>query len=332
MLECVSHARIVSLRAARPSRHDMSLSRRGASVAFLAMVFALCVDNLPLERLVAAEHSFFSGDTTSFDAISPEDPVDVAIVLGYSLKDSVPTLPLEARVHLGVRLFCSGRAKNILFSGAEGKDAGAFVTEAYAMASFARTLLAMNHSLDSRRGGLCAPPSEEYPRRIALHAADHTPVRDRRGQPLRVRVLSGGGVFEEESQPFDWVLEESSTSTRENAVFSLEECRRRGWRRVAVVTNRFHQGRAQRTFRTAAREAAVRNSESKENEIEIFTARMPPELELTTQFPPPGWGFTVRGKELWRAQWNVVRESAAIALYLARGWIHVESRRIRRVF
>jgi hypothetical protein len=58
-----------------------------------------------------------------------------------------------------------------------------------------------------------------------------------------------------------------------------------------------------------------------EDGFQIFTARMPAELELTTQFPPPGWGFIARSRELWRAQWNVVREVAAIALYFARGWI-----------
>ena len=306
----------------------MSLLRRGAWVAVVASVVALCVDTLPLEHLVSAEHLFLSGDTASFDAISPEDPVDVAVVLGYSLQDGVPTLPLVARVHLGVRLFCSGRARNILFSGAEGQDAGAFGTEAHAMARFAVTLLSMNHSLDSGRGARCAPPLEEYPRRVALHAVDITPVRDRRGQPLRVRELSGGAVFDSDlgtvaREDFDWVLEESSTSTRENAVFSLEECHRRGWRRVAVVTNRFHQWRAERTFRTAAREAAARAAEARTvvEGFQIFTAHMPAELELTTQFPPPGWGFIARSRELWRAQWNVVREVAAIALYFARGWI-----------
>ena len=58
-----------------------------------------------------------------------------------------------------------------------------------------------------------------------------------------------------------------------------------------------------------------------EDGFQIFTAHMPAELELTTQFPPPGWGFIARSRELWRAQWNVVREVAAIALYFARGWI-----------
>ena len=172
----------------------MSLLRRGAWVAVVGAAVALVVDTLPLEHLVAAEHGMLAGDTASFDLeISPEDPVDVAVVLGYSLQDGVPTLPLVARVHLGVRLFCSGRARNLLFSGAEGQDAGAFGTEAHAMARFAVTLLSMNHSLDSGRGARCAPPLEEYPRRAALHAVDITPVRDRRGRLRRgTRDRRGG--------------------------------------------------------------------------------------------------------------------------------------------
>ena len=294
----------------------MSLLRRGVWVAIVAAVVALCVDTLPIEHLVSAEHSVLAG---SFDEVSPTEPVDVAVVLGYSLRDGLPTLPLVARVPLGVRMFCSGRARNVLFSGAEGQDAGAFGSEAHAMARFAVTLLSMNHSSER-----CAPPLEEHPRRVALHAVNITPVRDQREQHLRVRELSSGGLgSQDRSADFDWVLEESSTSTRENAVFSLEECERRGWRRVAVVTNRFHQWRAERTFRTAAREAAGRAAQAgtKAGGFQIFTARMPLELELTTQFPPPGWGVFARSKELWRAQWNVIREVAAIALYLARGWI-----------
>ena len=303
----------------------MSLLRRGAWVAVIATVISLCVDNLPLEHHVAAEHSVFAtGNPKSFDEI----PADVAVVLGYSLDDGVPTLPLVARVHLGVRLFCSGRAKNILFSGAEGADAGVLVTEANAMESFARTLLQLNHSLDFGKSGRCAPPLDEHPRRVALFSRNQ-PVKDRRGQSLRVRELSGGGYFDEEREDradvFEWLLEESSTSTRENAVFSLEECRRRGWRRVAVVTNRFHQWRAERTFRVAAREAEAREeggeSYGESDTFKIFTAEMPLELERTTQFPPPGWGALVRGKELLRAQWNTVRETAAIALYFVREWI-----------
>lgn len=146
-------------------------------------------------------------------------------------------------------------------------------------------------------------------------------MTDRLGGSLRVREMSGGGYIDTEvvetggsptvAPRFHWVLEESSTSTRENALFTLEECRRRGWSRVAVVTNRFHQFRAERVFRKAAKALG----------LEVVTARMPLKLEMTTQFPPPGWGALARVRELWRGQFNVLREMAAIALYAVQGWI-----------
>ena len=57
--------------------------------------------------------------------------------------------------------------------------------------------------------------------------------------------------------------------------------------RVAVVTNRFHQFRAERVFRKAAKALG----------LEVVTARMPLKLEMTTQFPPPGWGALARVRE-----------------------------------
>lgn len=304
----------------------MSLPHRGAWVAIIATVVALCVDTLPVEHLVASQHSLFAAGDVNANAFH-EIPADVAVVLGYSLDHGVPTRPLEARVRLGVRLFCSGRARNILFSGAEGENAGVLLTEAFAMASLAKTLLLMNHSLgdfDGKRGR-CAPPLEKHPRRVAPHELGRRAVKDNRGHPVRVRELSvHDGSLETQTVQregkFVWVLEESSTSTRENAVFSLQECRRRGWRKVLVVTNRFHQSRAVRAFRNAAREAAARDAESA-GEFEIGAAEMPLALERAAQFPPPGSGFRTRGKELCRAQWNVLRETAACALYWYRGWI-----------
>ena len=117
-----------------------------------------------------------------------------------------------------------------------------------------------------------------------------------------MREMSGGGYIDTEvvetggsptvAPRFHWVLEESSTSTRENALFTLEECRRRGWSRVAVVTNRFHQFRAERVFRKAAKALG----------LEVVTARMPLKLEMTTQFPPPG--CATRGSGSCGGQFN----------------------------
>ena len=338
-------------------------SRRAALVALAAVLTHVTVNYVPLEYVVAAQQSAFATGTR----LSPEDAVDAAVVLGYSVEAGTPTLPLVARVHLGVRLFCSGAARNMVFSGcalpsaparpappnrlpepsvssplppredayeipsspsvrsAAGEDAGAFITEANAMRKLAESLIQTNHSLAA--AGPCARVGIPLgqPRRVALHAAGASPgvaaMTDRLGGSLRVREMSGGGYVDTEvvetggsptvAPRFHWVLEESSTSTRENALFTLEECRRRGWSRVAVVTNRFHQFRAERVFRRAAEATG----------LEVVTARMPLKLEMTTQFPPPGWGALARVRELWRGQFNVLREVAAIALYAVRRWI-----------
>ena len=345
---------------------DMGLvgSRRAALFALMAVLAHVTINYVPLEYVVAAQQSAFATGTR----LSPEEAVDAAVVLGYSVEAGTPTLPLVARVHLGVRLFCAGAARNIVFSGcalhpapaptappkrlperachlspvppgrrshgihhspsvrsAAGEDAGAFITEANAMRKLAESLIQANHSLAAV--GPCARVGIPLgqPRRVALHAAGASPgvaaMTDRLGGSLRVREMSGGGYIDTEvvetggsptvAPRFHWVLEESSTSTRENALFTLEECRRRGWSRVAVVTNRFHQFRAERVFRKAVKALG----------LEVVTARMPLKLEMTTQFPPPGWGALARVRELWRGQFNVLREMAAIALYAVQGWI-----------
>lgn len=155
---------------------------------------------------------------------------------------------------------------------------------------------------------------------VPASASPHPRVlTDRRGSPLRVREVAGRG---EKDDAFTWVLEESSTSTRENALFSLEACARRGWRDVVVVTNRFHQFRSARVFRAAAAEMVARAEAEDEPPVtRVRVAHMPPELELRTQFPPVGSGAAVRARELWRAQWNILRELGAVALYAWRGWL-----------
>jgi len=231
---------------------------------------------------------------------------DVAVVLGYALEPSgVPTRPLRARVELGVRLFCSGVAKNIIFSGAAGEDSAVRATEADAMRTLAVALMADKTSFvdaakkaseDSRwtasasstlhgqsaaaaggsgvRSQWRCPVTIPNPRPIVGTAC--TQRADKTGASLRVREMPGtftrvrgdgdddrgrnedgghaGGeatvnFIKEEKyveegvegpgvEPglaFHWVLEESSTSSRENAMFSLEECIRRGWSDVLVV-------------------------------------------------------------------------------------------------
>ena len=87
----------------------------------------------------------------------------------------------------------------------------------------------------------------------------------------------------------------------------------RGWRRVAVVTNRFHQFRSGRVFAKAAEQRHPGYFEV------VAVADVPLEVEDGVM-PPPG-AFKARLGELVRAEWNMVRELAAIVLYRHRGWI-----------
>ena len=312
---------------ARPALEPVALGALWVGLAACACHW------LPVERAISAQEELFatgvmdlrneaSRDVGALEASSAANasefgPVDAAIVLGYSLQDGgVPTLPLVARVHLGVQLFCSGRARNLIFSGAAGKDASPLMTEADAMAKLAVTLIETGWTTGPcRRRGLPLGA----PRRVGLSAVDRSPdaTRDRYGDPLRSRELSGGGWVDTEDDTatvaprFKWVLEESSTSTRENAMFSREICRARGWRTAAVVTNRFHQYRAGATFETLAKDFDVR----------VAVAKMPEDLETSTQYPPREYGLVRRASALLRGQWNVLRECAAIALYFVRGWL-----------
>lgn len=49
----------------------------------------------------------------------------------------------------------------------------------------------------------------------------------------------------------DLILEEHSTSTRENAEYAARICRERGWKRVVVVSDPYHLLRASREFERA---------------------------------------------------------------------------------
>lgn len=114
-------------------------------------------------------------------------------------------------------------------------------------------------------------------------------------------------------QPSSWLLEEDSTSTRTNAVFSLRIAAARGWRGVAVATNPFHQLRALLTFRCAAQQQAAVSGTPP---LEVVLARVPPETA--------GRGYAGRAGRALGALWmnyDIAREVAALAWYWLRGWL-----------
>jgi len=132
------------------------------------------------------------------------------------------------------------------------------------------------------------------------------------------------------------VLEEESTSTRENALRSLALLAERGWTRKAVlVTSPFHQWRAERVFRKAAAELGHAG-------MDFAVAAVPLEPDFGTKEilldwdvePCSGWAALQHDfvqdtvcpavyarLDALRSLVYCVRELAAIAWYAAHGWI-----------
>jgi len=114
-------------------------------------------------------------------------------------------------------------------------------------------------------------------------------------------------------------VEQASTSTRENAEFSLRLLEERGldgagWGpRVVVVTERFHQARALRVFERAEQERSARSGsiKSKKSGAYTFACFAPAAGEIGLPFREPSEN----------RRWDAWRELAALALYTARGWI-----------
>ncbi|KAG2440925.1 hypothetical protein HXX76_003778 [Chlamydomonas incerta] len=109
-----------------------------------------------------------------------------------------------------------------------------------------------------------------------------------------------------------WFEEDQSTSTWENAVFSLRICREKGWRSVAVVTSPFHQVRSEMVFRRLLKEAEAASAAAGEPP--------PPPIKLyiapTSYAPHVGW-YAAPLDRLVDA-WDWARELAALVYYAVR--------------
>ncbi|KAK9823018.1 hypothetical protein WJX81_007764 [Elliptochloris bilobata] len=110
-----------------------------------------------------------------------------------------------------------------------------------------------------------------------------------------------------------WFLEDASTSTRENAVLSLDVAQQHvvpeldRWRTAVVVTSRFHQLRSYLTFRCALRQRLPRARRP-----QVYLAHVPPTM----------WRGALP-RFLDRLLWHCVllREVLALLYYWARGWL-----------
>ena len=71
--------------------------------------------------------------------------------------------------------------------------------------------------------------------------------------------------------PLDWILEENSTTTFENAVFTLQKLQG-SEEDLAIVTNSFHQARAYRVFLCLAGKRNVFTINVPSNSVEIYNS------------------------------------------------------------
>lgn len=100
-------------------------------------------------------------------------------------------------------------------------------------------------------------------------------------------------------------LEETSFSTRTNAINSVQLAAARRWKSAVIVTNPFHQYRAWRAFRCAAKDLPAGQ------ELQVWLAKAGADVAAANQGP----------LYALRLQFDVYREFAAIVYYWARGWL-----------
>ena len=124
-----------------------------------------------------------------------------------------------------------------------------------------------------------------------------------------------------------WLNEEASTSTRENAVFSLQMVKERGWSSVLVVTNPFHQRRSQWTFLKAAADLGLvapsgrqlgshrddGSSAAAGEAVRIYVARTP----FVGHVGYAGGSMHDAAVDVW--DW--IREILAMGYYWAKGYV-----------
>ena len=103
-----------------------------------------------------------------------------------------------------------------------------------------------------------------------------------------------------------WLLEERSTSTRTNALLSLELVKERGLHSVVVVTSGFHQYRSERVFKRVAKDMGNKYG----MQFQIHIVDFPDDIQVEGN-----------NSDLLVAQLNWFRELAAIVYYFTRGWL-----------
>lgn len=277
----------------------MRIFRLRYALSLLTAALALLAGGV-LDGLLEWAHRALACPNSSSGRPRPRPPLDAVVVLGYALaRDGSPSAALEHRVRTAVREWRRAsreREVKLVFSGGHPGGGVRKRSEAEVMRSLASDLLLSDEGRKDDAAVDASPsPSEEKER--------------------------------------DWLLEEASTSTWENAVESLElllSNRRSSSSSsssssspspsalsVSIATSPFHQRRALATFRCAAARRGEREREEEEKDREAkeaaptFSFSVAP---LASPRPPPAGPL----ERLERA-FEAAREVAAIGWYWARG-------------
>ncbi|GLI65520.1 hypothetical protein VaNZ11_009075 [Volvox africanus] len=128
-----------------------------------------------------------------------------------------------------------------------------------------------------------------------------------------------------EAVPADrWLEEDASTSTYENALFSLAICQQKGWKTLLVVTSPFHQLRSELVFRRLVLELAAKDAAAGRAKTGGMTAgraegsgAMKVFMARTAMFPHAGY-FSPLANQLIDL-WDWARELLALAYYFLKG-------------
>ena len=202
-----------------------------------------------------------------------EQPVDAVVVLGYAVDHDagVVTAPLAARLEQAYQLLRRNVSSTVIFTG------GCSWSKRDELPSEAEV---MSRWMEARWKGKPLPQTTDSPSLQPQPTATDLPI---------------------------FILEQHSTSTRTNAVYSLQLLVEQypHVSSLLLVTSRFHQWRTYGVFVKAVREAEERAEEK-----------------------GGGGGWSVGVSEMERdvmddrvTQWDFWRELAAIVYYMVRGYI-----------
>ena len=212
-------------------------------------------------------------------AVAKDDgPYDAALVIGYGVDNKFPSTPaLESRTLLGAQLFCAKSAKNLILTGAPVDYSWENVSPAETMRHFAEKLIANYTKTEYVHDSYpkCPLPGFGY----VYPGPPEGASKDGRGEHRRIRELTGNsGGCEHRARrhtcvgkKFTWVLEEASMNTRESAIFSFEEAKKRGWSKIVIVAND-DQLRTAKVYASVAEEMAAADPEAA---MTIRVARTP---------------------------------------------------------